>query len=151
MADDSFQRSLEDNNLFGLGFRGNPFTFSNRRRGVLEYKARLDRVLANAPWRNTFKNTTVDHIATSTSDHYMLLIDCLCNQHIRKVKHFRFELMWLREKSFHQNLVTFWPSEAGQDIPIREKLNKCADNIKQWNKFSFGSVRSHIKKLRSLS
>ncbi|KAL9668029.1 hypothetical protein QQ045_002401 [Rhodiola kirilowii] len=50
---DAFREAVTNCGLLDLGFSGNQFTFSNRRQGVLETKARLVRVLANENWIDT--------------------------------------------------------------------------------------------------
>ncbi|KAL9679281.1 hypothetical protein QQ045_017139 [Rhodiola kirilowii] len=52
----AFREALMDCCLTDLGYKGNPYTFSNRRSGVLETRARLDRMLANYDWRKIFSN-----------------------------------------------------------------------------------------------
>lgn len=42
-----FHEAINDCGLVDMGFEGNPFTFSNRRDGTLETKARLDRAFSN--------------------------------------------------------------------------------------------------------
>lgn len=69
-----FRDTLRTNNLFDLDFKGSSYTFSNRGMGVQEYKARLDRVLTTESWRNKFSKANVAHVATMTSDHYLLMI-----------------------------------------------------------------------------
>lgn len=68
----SFREVLKNNNLFDLGFKGSPFRFSNRRMGSHEYKARLEKVLATGSWRDIFPKAKVEHVATMTSDHYLV-------------------------------------------------------------------------------
>lgn len=50
----NFRQVLENSQLFDMGFRGTPFTFSNRRMGTLETKARLDRAMACEDWLKKF-------------------------------------------------------------------------------------------------
>lgn len=70
----NFREAIDDCRLIDLGFQGNPFTFSNKRKGSLETRARLDRVLASHQWNTLYPMTQVSHIACSFSDHFALLI-----------------------------------------------------------------------------
>ncbi|CAM8942715.1 unnamed protein product [Rhodiola kirilowii] len=45
-----FRETMVDCGLYDLGYNGLPFTFSNRRAGSLEMKARLDRAFGNMEW-----------------------------------------------------------------------------------------------------
>ncbi|KAL9684104.1 hypothetical protein QQ045_021536 [Rhodiola kirilowii] len=46
-----FRAVMQDCNLTDIGFGGAQFTYSNKRKGIWEVKARLDRVIANEEWR----------------------------------------------------------------------------------------------------
>ncbi|CAM8999282.1 unnamed protein product [Rhodiola kirilowii] len=54
--------------LTDLGYVGETFTFSNRRKNDEEVKARLDRAVANNAWRAMFSRETVKHGFANTSD-----------------------------------------------------------------------------------
>lgn len=45
---------IQRTNLEELGFKGNIFTWSNKREGSANIKQRLDRALANAQWNLEF-------------------------------------------------------------------------------------------------
>lgn len=70
-----FKKVLRENNLFDLRIQRNPFTFSNCRAGTQEYRARLDGALACCSWKCNFSDAVVEHVATLTSDHFLLVID----------------------------------------------------------------------------
>ncbi|KAL9666220.1 hypothetical protein QQ045_000544 [Rhodiola kirilowii] len=59
---ENFRRALEECELFDLGFSGYPFTFSNRREGEAEVRARLDRAVATIEWRRAFPRANVQHV-----------------------------------------------------------------------------------------
>lgn len=88
-----FREVVEESNLYDLGFQGHQYTFSNRRMGSWETKARLDRAMACGDWIANFPKANVDHINTPTSDHSLLLIDFCVNTYTTKLKSFRFEPM----------------------------------------------------------
>lgn len=74
----NFREAIQDCKLTDVGFKGNSFTFSNRRKGSMETKACLDRVLATHQWRTLFPFAQVTHIACTSSDHYSLNIVLSC-------------------------------------------------------------------------
>lgn len=139
---------LKDCNLFDLGFHGHHYTFSNRRMGSHEYKARLGRALTCGLWKNSFPRARVEHVATMTSDHYLLLIYFLDTCFSSKEKQFHFEPMWFRSKEFRQNIHNFWPSHLPHEGPLQNRIKNCPDAIIEWNKSSFGSVQGHLRRLR---
>ena len=58
----AFRDALDDCKLVDLGFKGVPFTYDNKRGGRKNVKVRLDRVVADAGWRDTFPDASVEHI-----------------------------------------------------------------------------------------
>ncbi|KAL9677317.1 hypothetical protein QQ045_005545 [Rhodiola kirilowii] len=68
-----FRETVDDCGLYDLGYKGLPFTFSNRRAGFLEMKARLDRAFGNMEWKRLFSGYVVTHLISSVSDHLPLL------------------------------------------------------------------------------
>ncbi|CAM8948389.1 unnamed protein product [Rhodiola kirilowii] len=144
----SFREALLDCGLTDLGFEGNPFTFSNKRRGDMEVKARLDRVLANAGWRAVFPSAKVTHITTCTSDHYMLLIDFQGYVKRHKVHSFKFEPMWLRQKDFGDVAKEAWLNSGGDGQSLANRLYHCGEYLKRWNGKVFGQVKTKMRTLK---
>ncbi|CAM8972072.1 unnamed protein product [Rhodiola kirilowii] len=75
--------------LFGWevkGFRGSTFTFSNKRKGIFETKARLDRALANQDWRNLFPAAEVIYEISGMSDHSPIVIKWEGDKRMKKLK-----------------------------------------------------------------
>jgi hypothetical protein len=69
-----FRDCLADCRLMDLGYKGYPFTWSNRRTGEANVQARLDRATGSAELLQLFPCTTVQHIPTEETDHLALLI-----------------------------------------------------------------------------
>jgi len=65
----AFRDVVNDCCLRDMGFKGNKFTWSNRRGGSLCTSERLDRALANQPWWGKFLNASVIHRLEAYSDH----------------------------------------------------------------------------------
>ncbi|CAM8882279.1 unnamed protein product [Rhodiola kirilowii] len=144
----SFREALFDCGLTDLGFKGSPFTFSNKRRGAMEVKARLDRVLANADWRDAFPFAQVTHITTCTSDHYSLLIDLLTSSRKHKSRSFKFEPMWLRQKDFGDVVKEAWQNSGGDSQSLTSRLQQCGEYLKRWNGKVFGPVKTKMRNLK---
>lgn len=143
-----FREALRDCQLHDLGYVGSPFTFSNRRMGIMETKARLDRALAFEHWMVNFPNFQVRNIATVSSDHMLLLLDFSGNKLHKHSKVFRFEPMWLRCNGFTDTVSTCWTHATMENSSLKNSLATCAAKITEWNKVSVGSVGSKILKLR---
>lgn len=68
---------LESHGYVDLGFSGRQFTWSNRRAGLAHTQERIDRSIANIPWRTAFPNATVSHHPIAPSDHISIILDFL--------------------------------------------------------------------------
>ncbi|KAL9677471.1 hypothetical protein QQ045_005703 [Rhodiola kirilowii] len=143
----NFRECLEECELVDLGCSGTPFTFSNKRKGDQEVRARLDRMVANEGWRATFPGAVVKHGFAYTSDHVPLI---LCLKGDRKVQLHRvrrFEQMWLRHGGFKEEVWRIWSSQTGEE-PLETKLKHCMKELHQWNSLTFGSVKRKVKELK---
>lgn len=143
-----FREVLEENNLFDLGFQGYLFTFSNKRMGLMETKACLDSALISGVWLSKFPYASFTHVATMTSDHYLLIIDYSFNFAVNGMKSFKFEPMWVRSNDLWSRLETFWSSSFSAGQSLNTSLHECAAKISKWNKCSFGGVQKKLGKLR---
>ncbi|KAL9685480.1 hypothetical protein QQ045_022930 [Rhodiola kirilowii] len=116
-----FRDCLDDCELSDMGFKGRPFTYSNRRKGENEVKARLNRVLENERWRTSYPRAVV--------------------------KHGRFEPIWLRHKEFKEEVRRAW-SDQIDGAPLSAKLKRCMQSLHQWGSSTFGSVRRKVNDLK---
>ncbi|KAL9687014.1 hypothetical protein QQ045_031410 [Rhodiola kirilowii] len=143
----SFRNCLEECDMLDLGFRGEVFTYSNRRKGREEIKARLDRAVANATWRLLFPNALVKHGFANCSDHVPVLISV---NGVRTVgrKHLQcFEPMWARHKRLKDVVREFWDGQ-GVENNIANKLKICMEKLAQWHGSEFGRTGEKVKMLK---
>lgn len=144
----NFREALQDCQLHDLGFCGAPYTFSNRRLGSEETKARLDRAMANVDWLSSFPKAQVRHMVTATSDHNLLSINFFGYQYCRSNKLFRFEPMWMRCSNFKDTVSQYWSEVDTEGKSLKSMLSNCAKKIVGRNKSQVGSVGGHLKNLR---
>ena len=87
--------------LKDLGYNGFPFTWCNWRPGNQNVWIRLDRRAAIIDWILTFPSSRIHHLDAFHSDHKPSLLnpDLEVNRFYKKRRTFRFEAMWLRDKS----------------------------------------------------
>ncbi|CAM8901685.1 unnamed protein product [Rhodiola kirilowii] len=140
-----FANALVDCALSDVGFKGPPFTFTNRRQGDKETKVRLDRVVANKGWLRLFPKATVTNGTALCSDHRPIVV-CLEAARVeqRGQKSFRFEPMWLRDSAFGDKLSEFWRRASGNNGRLREKLRLCGEQLMRWNSVKFGNVQVEV-------
>lgn len=105
-----FINYMKDCELFDVGFIGHPFTWCNgRRRGNMISK-RLDRVMDNEAWYNSFEVTRVDYFPKTGSDHNLLLMSCY-NQNDDTIKYFRFLNFWSSEPDYLTIVKNAWAED----------------------------------------
>ena len=82
--------------LGDLGFAGLSYTFDNRRGGRANIKVRLDRVVANNPWRDIFAHARVEHLVAPSFDHLPILLRCALEEPNQAASRScrQYEVMW---------------------------------------------------------
>ena len=83
-----------------LSFHGVPYTWFKNQPSEWRLRIRLDRALANHPWKSKFVGAEVHHVPMSTSDHSLLALRLPKveeDRNRRGQRMFRFEAMWLRD------------------------------------------------------
>ncbi|CAM8914551.1 unnamed protein product [Rhodiola kirilowii] len=137
--------------LCDIGFHGPKFTFSNRRQGGEETKARLYRFLANKKWMNLFPKASVLNGWALHSDHCPIVLFMQgrrCRGSGRSTPSFKFEPMWFRHSSFKEEMRKIWNNDASRVMPLSEKLSCCGEKLRRWNEFTFGNVQRNITQLK---
>ena len=69
-----FRAALEVCELEDLGFRGYPYTWNNRRPGIVNTRVRLDRAVTTRSWRDKFQACRVHHLTSHASDHLPIIL-----------------------------------------------------------------------------
>ncbi|KAL9680173.1 hypothetical protein QQ045_018051 [Rhodiola kirilowii] len=143
----NFRSCLPNCGLTDLGYDGDRFTYSNRRRGDDEVSARLDRVVVNQAWRSLFPNAVVKHSIANSSDHTPIVLFLSERAKVNKEKIFRFEPMWRRHRDFKDRVREFWKEQEGV-YDFAEKLRRCMQSLNKWNWSAFGDVRKKLHCLK---
>ncbi|KAL9680031.1 hypothetical protein QQ045_017904 [Rhodiola kirilowii] len=145
----SFRETIEACGLVDLGYTGLPFTFSNRRSGLMETKARLDRAFSNIKWKTLFERYEVSHLITSSSDHLPLLVNFRKRISCVRRNLFRFEPMWLRHNDFRGFLEECWGKLEQPNHDLNVKLKGCGRELARWNRAVFGKVQKRIAVIKN--
>ncbi|KAL9690527.1 hypothetical protein QQ045_010929 [Rhodiola kirilowii] len=142
-----FRRCLEDCEFIDLGYFGDKFTYSNKRKEDLEVKASLDRVVANSEWRNKFPNAIVRHGFTNSSDHVPIVLHVKGVKMTKKRNFRRFEPMWMKHKEFGEVVRNSW-IDLPTYLKLTDKLKSCMDCLSQWNSRVLGNVKNEVNCLK---
>ncbi|KAK4716482.1 hypothetical protein R3W88_014820 [Solanum pinnatisectum] len=123
----NFISCLDDMDMIDLGFTGQKYTWTNKHKNnqtpIMEC---LDRFLSNHSWLTLFPDTKVYSSPSSP--------------HLKKL--FRFETMWIRHPDFPNIVTTVWKDNNNYN----DALEKFLQNIKIWNKETFGNIFKQKKK-----
>ncbi|KAL9675546.1 hypothetical protein QQ045_003748 [Rhodiola kirilowii] len=143
----NFRQCLEDCGLMDLGFSGNRFTYTNKRREEEEVKARQDRVVANNGWRARFPKAAVRHVFVNSSDHVIVLLyvegwDMAGRRNLK-----RFEPMCLRHMEFKEKVRTSWVVQT-EGLQLKEKLKACMSQLARCNGSVFGRMKDKIRNFK---
>ena len=143
-----FRDALDDCLFKDLGFNGFPFTWCNHRPGDQNVWVRLDRGVATIEWILRFPSSRILHLNAFHSEHKPLLLatDSELKRFYRKGWPFRFESMWLKERSCEEVVQKAWGGPTGTDSVWRfnEKILNCQDNLKEWNRKTFDHIRNSL-------
>ena len=90
---DDFCGLLDDCSLADLGFVRYPFTWNNKRPGLENTMARLDKAVTNTDWREKFQESLIIHFFSHASDHRPVLLHARIALRCRgrSTRAFRFE------------------------------------------------------------
>lgn len=93
-----FVLPVEQNSLIDVGYRGNPFTWTNGHLDISFTKERLDRVFVNRIWQARGSRIVVDSLVAWCSDHTSLVLSMLSRSRriAMKRKPFMFESSWTK-------------------------------------------------------
>lgn len=70
-----FREAIRECDLRDMGWKGMPFTWSNKRYEAGLIEERLDRFLCNKSWGSLFHENAAETVVTWTSDHNPILMD----------------------------------------------------------------------------
>ncbi|CAM8887236.1 unnamed protein product [Rhodiola kirilowii] len=143
-----FRDVLQDCNLIDLSFKGLQFTYSNRRKGRMETKARLDRAVANQMWRDVFLEVEIWHGTAAVSDHAPLIVRWKGRGCSSRLNLFRFEPMWFKHNGFSDVIKGLWPGRRNYTGRISDCLKSCAEGLESWGRSKFGKVKENVSRLK---
>lgn len=145
---DGFRSVIEDCELTEVELTGGEFTWEKSKGTPNWVRERLDRAFAENNWWQKFPlcKLTVTH--TIYSDHDPIILELLDMSYSRKQFRFRFENIWLKEPSFHEEVSSYW-----QGIPtifLLPKLISVSSFMAKWGRNFFHKFRDKVKKQKEI-
>lgn len=139
-----YKETMDACGLHDLGFIGSKYTWFNKRKSypILE---RLDRGWACDKWTLSFPDATVNNLPRLSSDHNPVLISLKKSIPLNRNKFFKFELMWMQNRTFDPWLRQKW---ATLDLNMYNKLNDLSREIPVWA-LNANDVNRKKKKLQA--
>ena len=137
---------MESCQLEDLGYKGYPFTWTNKRPGDANTKLRLDRAVATKGWIEKFPVSTVVHLPPRASDHLPIAIQVqkFRQKHCRADWGFKFEECWLLWDDCETRVQQAWSltgSGASGLVDVHANIRACGDELKAW-----GDTRTRLEK-----
>lgn len=146
-----FREALADCDLHDLGFHGVPWTYDNNQRGANNVRVRLDRAVASPAWLGRFRQASITHLVTPSSDHVPLLLERLEEELVHNsVKISRYEAIWEREESFDSVVQQAWgEGEVVRNLgDFKTKMAYTMDELVKWSKSKIGNIKKGIESRR---
>ncbi|CAH9110067.1 unnamed protein product [Cuscuta epithymum] len=132
--------------LIEPNYSGPTFTWAGVRSNGWVWR-RLDRYLINSRWNDLFKRIQIDILDKTPSDHTPILIRC-STEETKGPRSFKFHNMWLKHLSFLDTVQKSWsksPSGGGMRGSVY-KLQCLQNDLRLWNKETFGNIFEEIRK-----
>ena len=92
--------------LMDVELRGNPYTWTNNRKGEDLIQVKLDRLLVSGDW-SSMGNSYLENLTRMVSDHSPILFHWEDGFYGGK-KPFRYEIMWESQLEFREKIQEWW-------------------------------------------
>ena len=141
-----FRSFIDQFGMIDVGFVGNPFTWSNNRQGLENFKERLDRGLASPAWVHLHPDFYLIHLPAHYSNHNPISLNTNPSSCFLP-RPFRFEEFCSKDstcehviESAWQIYVPYYPTAY-----LSKKLANTKTALLKWNSLHFGNIHKRIK------
>ena len=146
------KEALESCQLEDLGYKGYPFTWTNKRPGDANTKLRLDRAVATNGWIEIFQVSNVVHLLPHASDHIPIAIQVQKFRQKHRKADFKFEESWLLWDECEDRVQQAWSLASSGDsglVAVHAKIRVCGDDLKVWGDTRTRPEEEKIKSLQN--
>ncbi|XP_060183358.1 uncharacterized protein LOC132613361 [Lycium barbarum] len=112
---------------------------------------RLDRLVYNSEWFDTFGSTLVTHLSRTGSDHALLLIHA-GTEEMNFIKYFKFLNIWTEHEDYLSIVKEAWEINAtGNPLQaLHQKIKNVCSRLSAWSRIAFGDIYEEPKRLEIL-
>jgi len=130
--------------LEALGCR---YTWIKKENGRTVLRKRLDRVVTNLEFRDSFSEAKLVNLPRASSDHHPILLNLtLSTPPDQKARPKRFEAAWLTNENFKSVFQETWEKHKEDiDMAVRETSSACHE----WNLNEFGNIFRRLRTLKA--
>lgn len=107
---DGFKEVIYECALTEVELTGGNYTWEKSRSKPNWVRERLNLAFGSSEWWTKFPTCKLSLGKTSISDHNLIFLDVVSTQFSMPKFIFKFENMWLKEPSFHDEVISFWKS-----------------------------------------
>lgn len=150
-----FREFVKDCKLEDVGYKGHPFTWSNRRFGPHYIEERLDRFMCNQEWRAEFYDWPATNLIHWESNHCPIMMvvqnrQRSLNYEKRSFNRIHYEDMWSSYDECKNIVKREWLNwgDGSEDNPVQmfTKISKSSmAHLKFWSKEAFGNREKKAK------
>lgn len=143
-----FRNCLFDINMEELVTKGAWFTWSNRRGGGGANMSKIDRVVVNASWLDTFPDSEALAHSPGISDHCSLLVT-VCKD-VNCKKPFKFFNFWMKHHKFKELVSSSWsiPISGSAMLRVSLKLKRLKPILSDLNATCFSNISGRVVEAR---
>ncbi|KAL2923736.1 Photosystem I assembly protein Ycf3 [Bienertia sinuspersici] len=138
---------MERCGLIDIPYGGQLFIWSNKQMGEDRVFSKIDRVMANEAWLETFSKVNATFLPEGISDHCPALVRIM-NDDSEGKKPFKYYRMWREAKGFKEKVRMAWEGhDQGTSMyKLTRKLKRVKESMKELNRLGFCSIQADAHK-----
>ncbi|KAL8105033.1 hypothetical protein AgCh_028992 [Apium graveolens] len=140
---EGFRKAIEDSLLTEIELNGGLYTWEKSRGSDDWVQERIDRAFATSGWHSKFPLCKMNVVKASVSDHDPIVLELVHVMISKREFRFKFENTWLKEKSFINDVSSFW-----SEIPtmsLLPKLSSVSKYMEKWGRNFFNKFREKLR------
>ncbi|CAH9089342.1 unnamed protein product [Cuscuta epithymum] len=142
-----FRGAVNSCGLRDFPFSGYQWTWDNGKDNNYRLEQKLDRILVNDAWWDSFTGAQAVSVEAPASDHMALQVQVKHRVPNGRRRFFKFENNWIKEDACRIVVTSSW--EATRQRPINERIGFCATELTRWDRGRKRGFRHQIMACKS--